>query len=307
MSSVHLTNMDLNLLLVFDSIYKLRSLTIAGEHLGRTQSAVSHALERLRSVFDDPLFVRTSRQMRPTPRADELSIPIRNALDTLQKAFSSSETFVPENVECTFKISMSDYCETVILPRLMQYLLSEAPKIQIEITSPASATPQQGLESGMFDLIIGNRDITAGMYQQKLWVDEFVCMVSRCHPYIKTTLTQEQYLEFPHVLFAPRGKKDRIVQEELKKKGLSRTIALKSPNILVIPEIIKNTPYIITLPLLLAKLIDNSQLKVIKPPVNFPKLPIMQYWHEAMHNDPAHCWLRKVIKQFFNDSGELVI
>jgi DNA-binding transcriptional LysR family regulator len=304
MRNVHLINMDLNLLLVFDSIYKLRSLTIAGEQLGRTQSAVSHALERLRSVFDDPLFVRTSKQMRPTPKAEELAIPIRNALDTLQKAFSTSDTFYPEKVECVFKISMSDYCETVILPRLMHYLLNKAPKIQIEITSPALAMPQQGLETSMFDLVIGNRDVTAGIFQQKLWVDTFVCMVSNHHPQIKTTMTMDQYLEFPHVLFAPRGKKDRIVQETLKKKGFSRIVALKSPNILVIPEIIKKTPYIITLPRMLATSIDNSQLKLLKPPVNFPNLPIMQYWHEAMHNDPAHCWLRKVIKHFFNNGDE---
>ncbi|MCP4756490.1 MAG: LysR family transcriptional regulator [Proteobacteria bacterium] len=297
MKIIHLKNIDLNLLLVFDCIYREESLTLAGERLGRTQSAVSHALERLRSVFDDPLFVRTSKKMRPTSRAQELALPIQRALETIQEVLVPPERFSPEKLERTFSLSMSDYCEMVILPSLMESLWQRAPNVRIEVLSPATSDAQQGLETGTFDLIIGNKDVSSGIYQQKLFEDEFVCMVNENHSEIQDEITLENYLKYPHVLFSPRGKGDRLVAECLKKQNLKRKVSLQVPHILVIPRVLKNTPYIVTLPRKLANALDLTALQLLKPPIDLPKLPIMQYWHETMHHDPTHVWLRRMIQE----------
>lgn len=294
MNEIHLKNIDLNLLLIFNCIYQERSLTIAGEHLGRTQSAISHSLDRLRKLFDDPLFVRTSKIMRPTPRAHELSVPIKKALATIQEALIPTASFSPERLEKTFIISMSDYCEMVILPSLMETLHQEAPQIKVKILSPATTGPQQGLESGVFDLVIGNRDVNSGIFQQRLYEDEFVCMVSKNHPEIQHKITHQQYLDASHILFSPQGNEDRL-EKDLKKLKIKRNVALKVPDIMVIPYVLKKTPFIVTFQRKLAEALKVDYLQILKPPVDLPKIPIMQYWHEAMNNDPAHRWLRKVI------------
>ena len=302
MNTIHLKNIDLNLLLVFDSIYREKSLTLAGERLGRTQSAMSHALERLRTLFGDRLFVRTARRMRPTPRAEGLAAPIQKALTSLQEAFAVPEKFTPESLSRTFRFSMSDYCETVILPRLMEFLGRKAPGIQIEVLSPAASNPQRGLESGRFELIIGNRDLGSGILSRRLWCDTFVCLVGSSCESTGRGMTLDAYLRHPHVLFAPRGKKDRIVEKTLAKLGIKRKIALKTPSITVVSNIIKNSRYIVTLPRKMAESIQSPSLDMLEPPVAFPELPVMQYWHEASHEDPAHKWLRETIHDFFSEA-----
>lgn len=294
MKTIHLKNIDLNLLLIFDCIYREESITEAGERLGRTQSAVSHALERLRNLFDDPLFVRTSNRMRPTPRAHQLAGPIQMALKNIQDVLVMPTQFSPKKLERTFIISMSDYCETVILPPLMKLLSVQAPRVRLEILAPATTDPQQGLESGAFDLIIGNKDVAAGIYQQNLFDDEFVCMVSKNHAGVGNELTLEAYLENPHIIFAPSGKKDRL-EKSLRKQGIKRRIVLQVPHILVIPQILKDAPFLVTLPRKFAEALDTTFLRMLKPPVKLPEIPVMQYWHEALNSDPAHQWLRKTI------------
>lgn len=305
MKSIHLKSIDLNLLLVFDQVYRSGSLTKAGRELGRTQSAISHSLEKLRRLFDDPLFVRTSRQMTPTPRAVELAKSVQKALAELQNALSVSQSFDPETVTRSFSISMSDYVEAVLLPRLMAYLYRHSPGIQIEVVSPTLADTQSSFESGDLEMIIGNRDVSAGTFQQELWTDEFVCMISRNHPAIKESLNLDQYLSYPHVLFAASGKRDRIVDHTLTRQNLKRKTALRTPSVQVVPGIIQNTPYITTLPRMLAELVENSSVTILPSPIEFPKLKIMQYWHPIMHRDPAHQWLRKTIHGLSRSGGSL--
>jgi DNA-binding transcriptional LysR family regulator len=294
MKTIHLKNIDLNLLLIFDCIYQAESITGAGERMGRTQSAISHALDRLRNLFDDPLFVRTSNKMRPTPRAQLLAGPIQMALKNIQDVLVLPDQFSPEKLERSFTISMSDYCETVILPPLMRLLSQQAPFVKLKVLAPATSDPQQGLDSGTFDLIIGNKDVSTGIFQQKLFDDEFVCMVSSDHQQIRSELTLEKYQTASHIIFAPSGRKDRL-EKSLKKQGIKRNVALQVPHILVIPQILKNTPYLVTLPRKLAEALDVTFLRILQPPFALPSIPVMQYWHEAMNIDPAHRWLRKMI------------
>ena len=133
MNEIDLQATDLNLLHVFDCIYREGNLTRVGERLARTQSAVSHALERLRIQFADPLFVRTSEGMRPTPRANELAPGIAEALRAVRAVLQDPERFEPISLERVFRLSMSDYSETIVLPPLIEALREHAPGVQIEV------------------------------------------------------------------------------------------------------------------------------------------------------------------------------
>jgi len=297
MHEIDIKRADLNLLYVFDCIYREGSLTRAGARLDRTQSAVSHALERLRGLFGDPLFVRTSEGMRPTPRAHELAPLIDEVLGAVRTVLLEPTAFAPADLERVFRLSMSDYSELILLPPLIEALHEQAPSVQIEVLSTAAFQPQHALETGRIDLLIGNQDVGAGVYQQELFVDEFVCVVSATHPAIKRRLTLNQYLKQSHVLFAPQGRGDRLLDEALRKQRVERRVALRLPHIQSIPHILHRTPHIVTIPAKFAATMDRAGLRPLTPPVDLPSLQVMQYWHQAVHQDPAHRWLRHLVHE----------
>jgi DNA-binding transcriptional LysR family regulator len=297
MNEIDLQATDLNLLHVFDCIYREGNLTRVGERLGRTQSAVSHALERLREQFSDPLFVRTSDGMRPTPRASELAPRISEALRAVRAVLQDPEFFVPDSLERVFRLSMSDYSETIVLPPLIEALREQAPGVQIEVLSTAAFQPRYALESGHIDLLIGNQDVGAGAFQQELFVDAFVCVVSASHPVIKRRITLKQYLEHAHVLFAPQGRGDRLLDEALRKQRIERRVAVRVPHIQSIPAILSDSPYVVTVPAKFAAALNRPDLRLLNPPTDLPALQVMQYWHQAVHQDPAHKWLRHLVHE----------
>jgi DNA-binding transcriptional LysR family regulator len=297
MNKIDLKATDLNLLHVFDCIYREGSLTRAGARLGRTQSAVSHALDRLRAQFADRLFVRTSEGMRPTPRANELAPMIGEALLAVRAVLQEPGSFAPASLERVFRLSMSDYSETIVLPPLMEAVHRQAPGVQIEVLSTAAFQPQHALESGHIDLLIGNQDIGAGVFQEELFVDEFICVVSVHHPKIKRRMTINQYVTHTHVLFAPQGRGDRLLDEALRKQRIERRVALRVPHIQSIPLILSNTPYIVTIPAKFAAASQRADLRLLAPPMDLPALQVMQYWHQAVHQDPAHQWLRHLVNE----------
>ena len=295
MNEIDLTGADLNLLHVFNCIYREGSLTRAGLRLGRTQSAVSHSLERLRGMFNDTLFVRTSEGMRPTSRADELAPPVAEALRAIRAVLQEPEEFSPDRLERVFRLSMSDYSEAIVLPLLIETLHHLAPDVQIEVLSTAAFQPQHALEGGHIDLLIGNQDVGAGAFRQELFVDAFVCVVSAIHPTIRSRMTLKQYTDQAHVLFAPQGRGDRLLDEALRKERIERRVALRVPNLHSIPPILSKTPYIVTMPRKFAAMLERDDLRLLKPPVDLPDLQVMQYWHRAVHEDPAHQWLRRLV------------
>ena len=293
---LQLGSVDLNLLPVFEAVYREGNLTRAGEKLGLTQSAVSHALARLRKVAGDPLFVRTKKGMEPTPRARELYVPLAGSLSGIREALAAPAAFDPATVSRTFLLSMSDYCGMVILPALMRELGQRAPGVRIEISPLASDRTQEGLESGAFELVAGNRDVGSGVYRKRIFQDDFVCMVRKEHPAIGASLDLSTYLSLSHALFSPRERGDRLVGKTLGGMGLRRKVALRVPHILVIPKVVETTDLLVTLPRRLAASFESQErFRLLPPPVAIPPLTLMLYWHERVNNDPANRWLRSTI------------
>ena len=296
MSNIHLPAIDLNLLPVFEAIYREGNLTRAGIALGKTQSAVSHALRRLREITGDPLFVRTAQGMTPTIRARALAPAIRQALAIVEGGLQHVEVVHPLSLERAFRLAMSDYSAAILLRPLMAHLQATAPRVEIDVL-PTSDDPQSSLESERYELLVGNQDVRAGIFEQELFTDEFMCAVGSNNGQVRTRLTLKQYSELPHILFSPKERGDRLIHEALREQHVQRRIALRVPHAMVIPAILDSGPYIVTLPSRLIKALEGPEMRLCKPPLPLPKLHVMQYWHEIQDQAPAHRWLRRVVRE----------
>ena len=299
-----MNTIDLRLLSVFDEIYKTRSVTAAAVALDLGQPAVSVALSKLRHHFDDPLFVRTSSGMEPTPFGEGLARPVRGVLEALDLVLGHRNEFDPATSERTFRICMTDITQLVLVPRLWETLRITAPHIRIEIMTMSPDIARR-LESGEADLAIGFvPQLDAGFYQTVLFDQRFVCMVSAHHPRIREALTLEHFLSENHAVISSSGAAPQLLDREIALLGFKRKIALKIPNFIGAALVVEHTDLIITIPQRMGTVLEGrGELKTFPVPFETPHYAIKQHWHERYHNDPGTRWLRRVIAELMTDTG----
>jgi DNA-binding transcriptional LysR family regulator len=292
--------MDMRLLTVFDEVYKTRSVSKAADNLDLAQTSVSLALARLRRQFNDPLFVRTSEGMVPTPHAQQLVQPLRDALELLRRATRQQVLFEPKVSTRAFKISMTDISNIEFLPGLMHRLEALAPSVHIQILRIAPDTPKL-LESGESDLALGYMpELEAGFYQQRLFEQGFVCVVRKDHPKVGGRMTTKVYADGRHVAITAPGTGHSLAEEALGKLHVTRRVALSLPTLPGLGNLIENTDLIATIPESVAStLIRIARVKIVLATFDLPRFSIKQHWHERYHHDPANQWLRSVIAELF--------
>lgn len=288
---MNINNLDLNLLKVFDALYRERNLTRAALKLCLSQPAVSNALSRLRLTLEDPLFLRNAQGMSPTPRAQQLAEPIQQALDLIQNGLRENTPFDYGTSSRTFVIGVGDYGEAVILPRLMDWLMAVAPHIRIDIRAEHGNQIKEEMKEGRIDFALDYFKSPDGRFtSQHLMNDSLVSLVRQDHPHAGEYLSLNDYLALPHVILA---QKKPWIDAALKKKGMARNIAMQVPHFLSMPLIVQKTGLICTLPKRMAHVYaDSFRVKVLKTPIAFQPFPIFSIWHESMENDPGHRWLR---------------
>jgi DNA-binding transcriptional LysR family regulator len=291
---------DIELLLIFEEVYKTGSTTRAAENLGIAQPNISAALNKLRLYFGDILFSRTSKGMEPTPYAQELIDEVRSITASMQNLTQRKQGFNVLESDRTFKISMPDISEVVMLPTLLNYLVKEAPMVHVEVAKITSST-HKDLESGESDLAVGFLPhLDAGYYQQKLSEHNFVCIVAKDHPRIGDTMTRRIYANERHVLVRSSKRTGSLVDKALQRNQLSRTILLYVPNYLSVAAIVANTDCIATVPERYAQIMqEKEKIRALAPPIQFPNFVMKQHWHERFHSDPGNKWLRQVIASLF--------
>jgi DNA-binding transcriptional LysR family regulator len=300
--------LDLNLLRVFDAILETRSVTIAASTLGLTQSAVSNQLARLREAFDDPLFVRTSEGMVPTPRALAIAAPIRKSLVAIRFCLEEQLGFDPATSDRTFKIFMSDVGQLIFLPRLLQRVAQVAPRVSIHtVQVPSTSMRDTALESGEVDLAAGYFENFDGSFRQQLLFEErYVGMVRRDHPTIRDTLSVEAFLSTPHLLYQPKGGghglQESAVEHAFAIADVPRRVAVRAAHAMGVPSIVSNTDLLVLVPSRLAAACrELADVNILPLPVDVPTFQIKQYWHERFHHDPGNCWLRGLVAELFQD------
>lgn len=291
-------NIDIRLLQVFDEVYKTRSVTAAAEALGLGQPAVSVALSKLRYQFGDALFVRTSNGMEPTPFGEGLVRPVRGVLEALDLVMGHQNNFEPATSKRVFRICMTDISQLVLLPRLWETLRKTAPYIRIDVL-PMRSDIARLLESGEADLALGLMpQLEAGFYQNVLFSQKFVCMVSAHHPRIQKELRFEQFTSENHAVISSSGAAPMILDKEIERLGISRNISLNIPNFIGAALVVEHTDLIITIPARLAEILQGrGALRTFEVPFQLPHYDVKQHWHERFHNDPGSQWLRRMISE----------
>ena len=298
-----MTNIDLKLLAVVTELHKTRSVSQTAENLDLSQSAISMSLAKLRKHFNDPLFVRTSSGMDPTPHAVELSGLLKNAENLLQTALDLHVVFDPATSDRRFNLYSTDIAQVTLMPRLMQRLKSVAPNVTIDLRRLSETTPKQ-LETGVADLAVGFiPPMGAGFCQQRLFKERFVCVVRRDHPRVGETLSVDEFQNETHLAITTCGTAHGVVEKALEARNIRRRIGLTVPSFLGIASIITTLDYLVVLPEQLARhLARPGHIKVLQLPFSVPSYYIMQHWHERYTQDPASRWLRSVVANLFLSS-----
>ena len=285
---------DLNLFIAFDVIYTEKNLTKSGQVLGITQPAVSNALARLRDLFNDELFIRTSRGMIPTPVANQLIGDIRNALSLIQNTISVSEKFDPSTAEMTFKISIGDTSEYRLLPLLIKQLAEIAPKVKVETYLTARKDAPRELASGAIDFSIDPPlQSDQHLKHEKIYQEDYVMIVREDHPILKKQkITIEDYLDLSHIHISNRKTGMGHVDMTLYKLGLTRDIYLRAQHFLVAPYIVEQSDMAITTTKGFA--VDRN-LAWRELPIDIDQLVLHLYWHENNDNESSSKWMRDLM------------
>jgi DNA-binding transcriptional LysR family regulator len=311
-SGVSFASLDLNLLRVFDAIYTTRSVTIASSSLHLTQPAVSKQLNRLREIFDDPLFVRTVEGMAPTPRAEALAGTVHRALTDVRSAFDSQVGFDPGASERTFRIFMNDAGQMALLPRLLAVFSAEAPKVNIEtVQMPPARMRGLGLESGDVDLAVGYfENFDGSIHCQVLFEERYVGMVRKDHPNIQETLSFEQFLHASHIVYQPAGgghaSQESFVDKAFWAVGVHRRVAVRLAHAVGMSSMVSNTDNLVVIPhrlaLACARLVP---VRILELPIEVPHFTVTQYWHDRFHADPGNQWLRGIFRRLYGSREAL--
>lgn len=300
---IKLKDIDLNLLLVFQLMYKERKTGAVAEQLGITQPSVSNALARLRKSLNDELFERTARGMKPTPFADSIYDAVSYSLSMLNDGLNYEDKFNPATSERTFCLSMTDLGEMYLLPRLMAYLAVHAPNITLSTVQENDQSLKEKMETGSVDLAIGLLpQLEAGFYQRRLFDQKYVCLMRSGHPLSEGSLTIERFSQASHIIIEASGTGHGRVEKQLAESGIDRTIRLRLPHFVSAPYIISETDLIATVTEKLALQTHKSLGLVIRPhPIEIMSAKINIFWHRRYHQDGGSIWLRSVIFDIFSE------
>ncbi len=295
--------LDPKLLRLFDLLHSTGSVTRAAEQLGQSQPTVSIWLGRLRRTLNDPLFVRTPTGMQPTPRADALIGPAREALDSLRRLSESQPEFVPSSARRRLRICMTDASHITLLPQLLAHVRATAPGVSI-VATRIDADTARALQAGEADLALGLiPELEAGFYQQTLFQQDWVCLANARHPRIGKTLDLQTYRSEAHVGII-HGTGHRLLDAALQAHGIERRVLLELPGFLGLPAIVSTTDLIASLPRQIGQtLARQGGLRVHDCPVQIPTFTVKQHWHARLHHDAAHRWLRSVCAALFMRPG----
>jgi LysR family transcriptional activator of mexEF-oprN operon len=300
----NLSRLDLNLLVAFDALLTERSVTRAAARVGLGQSAMSHNLARLRTLFGDELLTRGAEGMRPTPRALALADPVRVTLAQIQAAVLQREDFDPSTAERVFRIGLADSIE-VAVPTLLARLRTTAPGVSLRLRPISRISVLDELDAGSLDLGIGV--FTQGQNHHKrrsLYAENFLCLFSPKQLKLSPPISLEDYLRVPHVLTSLSDDAHGAVDEALAKHKLKRTIAMTTPGFLAVPFVLRRAPVITTMPSRLARYFAEAfGLATSEPPIELPGFTISLLWHASFDQDPGHLWLRQTVSGLASEVG----
>jgi len=299
---------DLNLLVVFDAIWRHRRILRAAAELNSSQPTVSNALRRLRDFTGDALFVRSGSGMEPTPFAEQLATHWCNGLSSVRRGLAMRSNFDSATDKRTFTIVMTDIAEAVILPHLLNACRETAPGIFFSTVQLPMEKILPALRAGVVDLAVGFiPELRSGVRQQLLFETDYVALARRGHPGVKqSAMSKAIFLKERHALAQAEGTGHAIVERTLRKHGLDSRIAVRVPHFLALPMIVGSSDLVATVPRPLGVLMaDAAPIEILRHPLKLPKLVIRQFWHERFDAEPALMWLRRTLRAAVANASQL--
>lgn len=300
-----MTDLDLNLLYVLVALDERRSVSGAARKLHRSQPGVSVALGKLRSFFDDPLFVRSGNGMQPTPRASTLIESARAVLSRVGTEIVAEPAFDPHTSSKPVTLVLSDVGEIVLLPRLIKRLRESMPNAIVQsVTLPPTEVVMQ-LESGEVDLAIGYfPDLRKhNFYQQALYSDTFASLLRADHRIRADKLSIREYLQLEHAVVRAESRTEEVIERHLARKRIRRRVVLATPHFASVPIIVAQSDLIATIPEPLARYFSSvaAGVRVVQLPFEPPRIAIKQFWHRKFQHDARNRWLRSLVVELFQE------
>jgi len=303
---------DLNLLRVFNVIYEERNLLRAAKRLNLTQSAISHALGRLRETLGDALFIRTGNGMEPTARANMMAAPLQSALHQISHTLGN-EPFTPATAEREFVIAANDYITVVLLERFNLRLQEFAPQVNLVIRPSTRIDLAGQLDLGRIDIAIGVfPEVPPRFSAMPLWAQTDMLAMRSSHPVARRPVAMEDLTEYPLLAVSLGGTEEGAVDGYLAERGLAREsemfdrsalpqaarLRMLLPHSLAVPALLRSTDMLALLPGPLCRLFaEGGGLSCSPLPYSTRQVQIQAVWHSRCDNDPAHIWLRSQIEQ----------
>ena len=300
---MHYEKLDLNLLVAFCALMSHRHVTRAARAINVTQPALSHALNRLREFYKDPLFYHAKGLMQPSARALEIIEPLSKALEQIAGTFQS--TFNPASLHRTFRIGLVDYPAAFLLPALTLRLRQDAPSAQLIAEHMSHESAERLLSTLDLDFAIGVMSISNSSYfRETNTIDRFVVIARQHHPDISKRLTLAKYAKLGHIRIPLYG----AIDAALSKRGISRNFSIAAENVWNVPFLAARSNLLATIPEVFASVFGRvCRLRIFRPPFEISPYKIDLVWHERAQGDPAHAWLRQAIQTTAkNIRGDLI-
>lgn len=291
----NLRRLDLNLLVTLDVLLSEHNVTRAAQRLHFSQPSVSVHLAKLRDYFGDPLLLPGPRGMRPTAKAESLREPLREALAALEHAVSPDSPFDPAASTHTWRVAATDYGESTIVLPAMQSLRHAAPGARLAVLEMVPSRIARQGEQAELDLAFHTTEGSPpALHRRALFTERYVLAGRAGHPRLKRRPTLAQFCALEHVMVSPDGGGfSGVTDEALALAGLQRRVVLSVPHFLFVTAVVASTDLVAMVP---ERLVRNAPaLRVVEPPVEVPGYEMSMLWHERVHRDPAHRWLRERI------------
>lgn len=295
---------DLNLLRVFDALMRERSVTRAGEQIGLSQPAVSQALNRLRALLDDQLFVRKGPEMAPTPRAEAIAPAVRSALSLVEAALTGDRGFDPSTASRTYTLTGSDFFSTLVMPELFGRLAAQGSGLRLRFMDSALGDVERLLQEDAIDMAV-ERPLTLPDWvsREVLFTSAFKVIAAKAHPDLVKVepgapLPLDLFCRLPQALRSIDGTLSGWTDEALAAIGRERRVVLTLPQFHAVALAVAQTALIAVLPVQYAEgVADELGLSIYEPPVAMAAPEISMYWHARHDGNPAHRWLRDHLRE----------
>jgi DNA-binding transcriptional LysR family regulator len=306
-----LRRVDLNLLVVFDALYRHRSVSKAAEELSLSPSAFSHALTRLRDSLSDSLFVRVGNTMQPTMRAENIAHTVGDVLTKLSGCLPVATPFDPAQSRHSFIFAATDYTAFVLMPLFIARLLQQAPGLHIKVVPANGNNSHEDLVAGRIDFALGFADEFASpsdaVESIECLTEDYVVAARNNHPSLHDSLSLRQYLDARHIVVRPWGESEGVIDKALGRQGYRRDIAVELTSLMAAPFVVGSSDLLITLPhhaaLTLRKAAD---VKLFTAPFATPRNVLKVLLKAKYPRTGAHAWLKEqIVLALRNDSVAL--